>query len=54
MEKKVNSEFQFDEGNKRFHRFRIDNKQNMVDTVYVSKDIKAMPKRLMFGCAKEL
>ena len=42
----IKGRFRYEQDSKRFHRFQIETEAGIVGTVYVPKDIEAMPKKL--------
>lgn len=44
--KEVEGKFRYEQDSKRYHRFQIETDAGIVGTVYVPKDIEAMPKKL--------
>jgi hypothetical protein len=45
-EKEITGKFRYEQDSKRYHRFKIEIEPGIVGTVYVPKDIEAMPKKL--------
>lgn len=45
-EKEVTGKFRYEQGSKRYHRFKIETEAGIVGTVYIPKDIETMPKKL--------
>ena len=52
-EKEVKGKFRYEQDSKRYHRFKIETQAGLVGTVYVPKDIKPMPKRLILEYAND-
>jgi hypothetical protein len=50
--KEVRGKFRYDQDSKRFHRFLIETDCGIVGTVYVSKNKKAIPERIILDKAK--
>lgn len=46
-QKEVRGKFRFEQDSKRYHRFQIEADGGIVGTVYVPKDRKAMPMKLI-------
>ena len=44
--KEIKGLFRYEQDSKRFHRFQIETDAGIVGTVYVPKNIEAMPKKL--------
>ena len=44
--KEIKGLFRYEQDSKRYHRFKIETDTGIVGTVYVPKDIEAMPKKL--------
>ena len=44
--KEIKGLFRYEQDSKRYHRFKIETEAGIVGTVYVPKDIEAMPKKL--------
>jgi hypothetical protein len=51
-EKEIKGIFRYEQDSKRFHRFKIETDTGIVGTVYVPKDNKSMPKKLILEYAK--
>ena len=49
--KEVKGKFRYEQDSKRYHRFQIETEAGIVGTVYVPKDIEAMPKKPSFEYA---
>ena len=45
--KEIAGKFRYEQDSKRYHRFKIETNVGIVGTVYVPKDIEAMPKKLV-------
>lgn len=45
--KEVKGVFIFDQDSKRFHRFRIEGDDGIVGTIYVPKDCKGSPEKIV-------
>ncbi len=52
-EKEVTGRFRYEQDSKRFHRFQIETDAGIVGTVYVPKDVEAMPKKLILIYAEK-
>ena len=46
-EKEIRGKFRYEQDSKRYHRFKIETEAGIVGTVYIPKDIEAMPKKLV-------
>ena len=49
--KEIKGTFKYEQDSKRYHRFKIETKAGVVGTVYIPKDLKPMPKRLVLEYA---
>ena len=49
--KEVKGFFRYEQDSKRYHRFQIETEAGIVGTVYISKNIEAMPKKLSLDYA---
>ncbi len=49
--KEIKGMFRYEQDSKRYHRFKIETKNGIVGTVYISKTIEGMPKRLILEYA---
>ena len=49
--KEITGKFRYEQDSRRYHRFKIETEAGIVGTVYVPKDIEAMPKKLTLECA---
>lgn len=47
----VTGKFTYDTDSKRYHRFKIETEQGIVGTVYVPKDLEALPDRILLDRA---
>ncbi len=47
----IKGQFKYEQDSKRYHRFKIETKAGVVGTVYIPKDLKPMPKRLVLEYA---
>ena len=45
--------FIFDQDSKRFHRFRIEGEDGIVGNLYVPKDCKGVPKKIVLDYKKD-
>ena len=50
--KEIAGKFRYEQDSKRFHRFQIETDAGIVGTVYVPKNIEAMPKKLILEYAE--
>jgi len=48
-QKEIKGIFTFDQDSKRFHRFRIEGNDGIVGNLYVPKDCKATPEKIVFN-----
>ncbi|OPY78416.1 MAG: hypothetical protein A4E70_02385 [Syntrophus sp. PtaU1.Bin005] len=51
--KEVNGVFTFDQDSKRFHRFRIEGNGGIVGNLYVPKDCKGTPEKIVLNYQKK-
>lgn len=49
--KEVTGKFRYEKDSKRFHRFQVETDEGVVGTIYVPKNIKEMPKKLVLAYA---
>lgn len=52
-QKEVKGTFTFDQDSKRFHRFRIEGNDGIVGTLYVPKDCKGTPEKIVLDYQKK-
>ncbi len=50
-EKEIKGRFRYEQDSKRYHRFQIETEAGIVGTVYVPKETKAMPRKLILEYA---
>ena len=51
--KEIEGKFRFERDTKRFHRFQVEFEENITGTIYISKDIEPMPKKLILTYAEK-
>ena len=49
--KEIHGKFRYEQDSKRFHRFQVETDVGIVGTVYVPKEAKPMPKKLILEYA---
>ena len=49
--KEVTGKFRYEKDSKRFHRFQVEADEGVVGTIYVPKNIKSMPKKIVLTYA---
>ncbi len=53
-QKEIKGKFRYEQDSKRFHRFQIETDCGIVGTVYVSKNKKAIPERIILDIATKV
>ena len=51
--KEVKGTFKYEQDSKRYHRYSIETDSGVVGTVYVPKDMKELPERIVLDLAKD-
>ena len=53
MDKKneIRGKFRYNQDSKRYHRFQVETESGVVGTIYVPKEIEAMPKKIVLDYA---
>jgi len=51
--KEIKGTFKYEQDSKRYHRYRIEAAKGVVGTIYIPKDIKPIPERIVLEDVKE-
>jgi hypothetical protein len=51
--KEIKGTFKYERDSKRYHRFRIENKEGITGTIYIPKDMDPLPERIILDQVKK-